>query len=288
MLSNIIIDMHCLGCGIDIKEELGLCLSCRLKRERRNSKAMILGQMGEEVKNPEGNESQDQTNDQVDNTLKKEFDLSQATPAHSGYRIAAFVIDGWIVGAIYGLIILIYVSFLNHSPTEWLKTASKGEAVAILVGSFMPIIIVSLSVSPFYFVFFNSSRLQATPGKLLLGMRLVNLKGGDLGVGRAILRFFGANLYIALIIPGLFLLMANFIFLGIIVMISAVILSFGNYLWIFSNHERKAIHDLIAQTRVVAIAEPSLKVAIISLIGTFLVSSLPNLLLRMLGKTLPQ
>lgn len=81
-----------------------------------------------------------------------------------------------------------------------------------------------------YFVGFEASRWQATPGKRALGLRVETLDGAPPRVARALLRFVAAG-------P------------------SWVLLHLGHALVAFRADERAA-HDLVAGTRVVGAVEP--------------------------------
>ena len=77
----------------------------------------------------------------------------------------------------------------------------------------------------FVFAFFESSPLQATPGKLLIGAKAVNLSGERLGFGQALLRQIGK-------------------------IASSVLLGIG-YLMVGFTHNKQGLHDRIASTLVV-------------------------------------
>lgn len=75
-----------------------------------------------------------------------------------------------------------------------------------------------------YFLYFWTF-LGYTPGKLLLGLKIVRRDGSKLSLGRAILRFFGY-------------------------WISAVPLFLG-FIWIIIDHRRQSWHDKLADTQVI-------------------------------------
>jgi uncharacterized RDD family membrane protein YckC len=77
----------------------------------------------------------------------------------------------------------------------------------------------------FYFAWFESSRFQATPGKLAVGMIVVDLKGNRISFGKAIIRT------LSKIISGL-ILYIGFIMIGF-------------------TEKRQGLHDMIAGTTVV-------------------------------------
>jgi uncharacterized RDD family membrane protein YckC len=69
------------------------------------------------------------------------------------------------------------------------------------------------------------SRLGATPGKLVLGLRVVRPDGGKVSLSRAIGRYFAK-------------------------MLSAIILGIG-YIMAAFDKEKRGLHDILADTRVI-------------------------------------
>jgi len=84
---------------------------------------------------------------------------------------------------------------------------------------------INISVAWLYASLFQSSRLQASPGMLALGLHVTALDGARIGFGRATGRFFASYL-------------------------SAMILFFG-YFMIGWTQRKQALHDMIAGTLVV-------------------------------------
>jgi uncharacterized RDD family membrane protein YckC len=76
-----------------------------------------------------------------------------------------------------------------------------------------------------YFSIFESSRLQATPGKLIENIKVVDLNGKRIAFVRATLRYFSS-------------------------LLSDAIFFFGNLPILFTKH-RQALHDMISNTLVV-------------------------------------
>lgn len=76
-----------------------------------------------------------------------------------------------------------------------------------------------------YFSVFESSRLQATPGKLALGIRVTDLEGNRIGFGRATGRFFSK-------------------------IVSGLILDIGYIMAAFTSR-KQALHDMMAGTLVI-------------------------------------
>ena len=76
-----------------------------------------------------------------------------------------------------------------------------------------------------YFVFFTASPWQATPGKRAFGIKVTDLQGRRIGLGRSVARYFASFL-------------------------SALALCIG-YLMVLFTRQRQAMHDLMAGTLVV-------------------------------------
>ncbi|GBQ30368.1 RDD family protein [Gluconacetobacter sacchari] len=76
-----------------------------------------------------------------------------------------------------------------------------------------------------YYILFESSRLQATPGKRACRMRVADLQGARIGIGRATVRYFGHIL-------------------------SVLTLGLG-FLMVTWTRRKQALHDLLAGTCVI-------------------------------------
>jgi len=114
-------------------------------------------------------------------------------------RLVAYLIDGAIIGGAQ-----LFVTLLTNQ--------SAGALLGFVIGVA-------------YLVFFWTGTGQ-TPGKMAMGIRVVNAQTGDvIGVGAALLRYVG---YIVSAIP---------LFLG--------------FLWIIWDPKHEGWHDKIASTRVV-------------------------------------
>lgn len=81
-----------------------------------------------------------------------------------------------------------------------------------------------LGLLVFYYIFFWAL-LGFTPGKFLLGLRIVRPDGRKIGLGRAIVRFIG------------YWISAVFLFVG--------------FLWIIFDRRRQGWHDKLADTQVI-------------------------------------
>ena len=132
-------------------------------------------------------------------------------------RWLAYVIDGIVIGAIRQVVLLplgLNMIERNFWRSPWFY-AHIGEAG-----------LTSLALTLAYFVFFWT-QYGATPGKMVLKLKVVNPQGGPITLGAAVIRYFGQIL--SGIIAGIGFLMAAF------------------------DDEKRALHDRLAETRVIRI-----------------------------------
>lgn len=101
-------------------------------------------------------------------------------------RFAAFIVDLIIVVAIYVAVALLLG-----------KLASFGVGPGIVNFAFVVVFVL-------YYAVFDSSKYQATPGKLLFGIKIVDANGGRLSFGTACLRSFIKN--VSFIFPPIYAL----------------------------------------------------------------------------------
>ena len=108
----------------------------------------------------------------------------------------------------------------------WAWVVARAQATVVPGRYLLPLIqILGILVTWFYFSGFESSRLQGTPGKLALGIRVTDMQGKQI----SFLRATGRNLGKA---------------------VSGLTLGFG-FLTAASTSKRQALHDAIASTLVV-------------------------------------
>ena len=131
---------------------------------------------------------------------------ASALPLYAGFwrRVAAYMIDSTVLALPAAL---------------FLAASSFNEYLAIL-GGFAIIVFVFG-----YFILMHSSTLQATVGKLLLGVKVTDAEGNRISIGRSLGRFLG-------------------------MFVSSFILGIG-YLLAGVTKRRQALHDMIAGTLVV-------------------------------------
>jgi uncharacterized RDD family membrane protein YckC len=141
-------------------------------------------------------------------------------PTYAGFwvRFGAILIDTVVIGlgaVILGIISGIVVALvspdaLDNPASDWFGIlANLGQSI----------------VSVAYYVFMHSSSKQATLGKMALGLKVTDLDGERIGVGKSFLRMIGT-------------------------IVSAVLLMIG-YLMVAFTERKQGLHDKIAGTLVV-------------------------------------
>lgn len=151
-------------------------------------------------------------------------------PAGFFSRLIAFMLDLFllvIVELMAGLVIFIILRFFRMKQVLDFVKSLLGiqDQFGQWVGLISPILFILLLV---YFVFFWTL-VGYTPGKALLGLRIVRKDGRSLSAGRALLRYLG---YWVSAIP---------FFLG--------------FIWILFDRKHEGWHDKIANTHVCYIQE---------------------------------
>jgi uncharacterized RDD family membrane protein YckC len=146
-------------------------------------------------------------------------------------RAVAFIVDMAIVITLFCLLIHT-VNVLLALPVEYAPIFERGVALKMspyVEEHFIEIVLLysflKLTVLIPYFTLLESSRLQATFGKLLLGIRIVDLSGKRISLARGVGRFFAKAL-------------------------SEQVLLIGYFMAAFSE-KKQTLHDLLAGTLVV-------------------------------------
>jgi uncharacterized RDD family membrane protein YckC len=150
---------------------------------------------------------------------------NQLEYARFGTRFCAKFVDGFILyivgllnGAVWSLVFFGSFTFFRPkgAPPGQMQALFAYQGVTALCG-----ILIGLS-----YVWFFLSRFEATPGKLLLKIKVVRADGSRIKTGRIIGRHFAE-------------------------WISGMILCIGYLMAAFDQPERRALHDRICDTRVV-------------------------------------
>lgn len=144
-------------------------------------------------------------------------------------RLLAFIIDAFIVSAT-----IVFVSWFTNTTIDMLlgqavlnslvRTFPTLEALTEVATAPLTHSLVSLAFIISYYLFFWTL-IGQTPGKYLMGIRIVTIKGNRLNVGRSILRYLGY--YISGLCMGL------------------------GFLWILFDDERRSWHDRLSGTCVI-------------------------------------
>ncbi|HUI80929.1 MAG TPA: RDD family protein [Bryobacteraceae bacterium] len=147
-----------------------------------------------------------------------------AAQAYAGFwiRFVGWLIDAIIVGVVGSIVQVILVGSMITIPQP--GTAVDIGAMGAMMGRLGLASLVSLAIAACYEAFFVAN-LGATPGKLVIGVKVVRPDGSRVGLGRAFGRYFAKIL-------------------------SSLILLIG-YIMIGFDSEKRGLHDMICDTRVI-------------------------------------
>jgi uncharacterized RDD family membrane protein YckC len=134
-------------------------------------------------------------------------------------RILAFILDGMILLIVLGVIEAVGLPVFDDIGINEVVVDGATEAQRQIEYS-IPGIVVTLALFWGYFVGFEVSKYEATPGKIAMALRVTDMAGRRVGVIRATVRHFAKFLTIAT-------------------------LSIGFFIAIFTR-KRQTLHDLIA------------------------------------------
>ncbi len=146
-------------------------------------------------------------------------------------RLVAVIIDGIIIGVAQSLVIVpilaaVGLGFasgandMDFSDPE--QTAGMIASIAALMGGYW---ILAMCIQILYFTFMESSKFQATIGKIALGLIVTDLNGGKLDFSKAFIR-------------------------NLCKIISNITMLIG-YIMAGFTEKKQALHDMIASTLVV-------------------------------------
>lgn len=176
----------------DPREDHGGDADERDFREEQKSQGRVSGKKGTHKKSPASSVSTNRA-DQTEDGAPDLSDISGGSTSDSaeeyagfGKRLAAFAIDNvFLLLATLPLFLLI-LPMSNPNEVDLEKLA---RAIGLFGGSG-------------YFIFFEASYKQATFGKQLLGLRVVDMNHGRIGLGKAIGRHLGKILSGAIFLIG--------------------------------------------------------------------------------------
>lgn len=149
----------------------------------------------------------------------------EVVPGGFWRRVAAYLIDSTLVGVAYysvftALMVLVFALGVFGDSSKWLQNTNVMSAVMIVLGYG-----VYGLISVGYYAGLESSSMQATLGKLAVGIKVVDAGGARLSRGRALARW--ASSFASYATFGVGYLMAAF------------------------TERKRGLHDLIAGTQVV-------------------------------------
>ena len=127
-------------------------------------------------------------------------------------RFVAYIIDDLILGLAGFLVSLPFIGGIVFSGIKISENPDAAENIATgvmgIIGSVMGMVLIIAVLAWLYFALMESSKNQATLGKMALGLKVTDLEGNRISFGRATGRFFGKIisgmiLYIGYILAGL-------------------------------------------------------------------------------------
>jgi uncharacterized RDD family membrane protein YckC len=146
-------------------------------------------------------------------------------------RFLAVIIDGFIIGCIRWILITPILVSLGIGMVSEIKSMDTDDPATTLpiIGAIMALLgisaIISGAVWILYYSFMESSKFQASIGKLVLGIIVTDTNGNKLDFSKAFVR-------------------------NICKIISSIILCIG-YIMAGFTEKKQALHDIIANTLVV-------------------------------------
>jgi uncharacterized RDD family membrane protein YckC len=150
--------------------------------------------------------------------------------ASFGQRLVAIIIDSIIIGVVQSFVfipILAAVGLGFASGAENMDMSDPDQAagmIGTIMASMGAIWILAMVIQVLYFTFMESSKTQATIGKMALGLKVTDLEGNKLDFSKALIR-------------NLCRLISNFTML-----IGYIIAAF--------TEKKQALHDMFAGTLV--------------------------------------
>lgn len=139
-------------------------------------------------------------------------------------RVCAGIIDGFIIQACFSAISFLFDAWYFIYQTFYAELEMMSHSSTIFWGVAFWKVAGYWLIAVLFEVCFSGSSLQATPGKLLLGMKIVDLNGRRISYWRSLGRFLGK-------------------FLSAILWIGIIMIAF--------TKRRQGLHDKIAGTLVV-------------------------------------
>lgn len=150
-----------------------------------------------------------------------------AAAAYAGFwiRVLGYLVDIIILGVVAGVLQVTVIGSMIRIPPRIQPGAPPDPAVfAPLLGMLGLVYLIQIAIAACYEGFFVA-KLGATPGKLVIGVKVVRPDGSAVSLGRAFGRYFAKIL-------------------------SSMILFIG-FIMIGFDSQKRGLHDMICDTRVV-------------------------------------
>lgn len=212
--------MFCSKCGTRLTEGMSFCSSCGQPVATLPTPSAMQSPYGSPVVAPAGG---------VPVYASAPIAVTLPSP-YAGFwlRVVAHLIDGLVLGVVFGILLLIGIAFVGmgalRAAIEGLDNPDVGFPVAI-AGMIIFVGIAGLIASWIYFAYTESSPNQGTLGKMALGLIVTDLEGRRISFGRATGRYF-AKIITGMIPFGIGYMMAGF------------------------TEKKQALHDMIVGTLV--------------------------------------
>jgi uncharacterized RDD family membrane protein YckC len=153
------------------------------------------------------------------------------TYASFGARLVAMIIDYIIIGILQAIVITPMLAVMGigiATQSNDFNNLSEEEAIGLagsIIATVMSTMIVVYCIAIFYFAIMESSKAQASVGKMALGIKVTDLEGERVSFGKAFLRSIGK-------------------------IVSGMIMYIG-YIMAAFTEKRQGLHDMMASTLVV-------------------------------------
>ena len=142
-------------------------------------------------------------------------------------RVAAAIIDGIILAVVGSILQFAFLGSVITTPRIQPGTAPRPEDILAMFGPMLGalglLLLLNTAIHACYEGFFVA-KAGATPGKMVVGLKVVRPDGSPLALGRAFGRYFAK-------------------------MLSSLILGIG-YIMVAFDNEKRGLHDMICDTRV--------------------------------------
>lgn len=144
-------------------------------------------------------------------------------------RLVALIADGLIIGLFQSFVVMPVLALLGYQVTLDPAILESNENLDNQIYALLNYLVlvngVSFVLSWLYYAYLEASPTQATPGKMMMGIKVTDMEGNRINFGRATIRYFSKIL-------------------------SAIIFGIG-YLMAAFTDKKQALHDMIAGTLVV-------------------------------------